>query len=53
LLSPTNEITQINPRHTSPATSWRLQSTTPCEFHSQQRKNNEDFVISQQIVDNI
>jgi hypothetical protein len=37
---------------TSPITSSPLPTTTPCDFHSQRRKKNKDFVRLQQFVDN-
>jgi hypothetical protein len=49
LLSPTNENTGIYSCHTD---SY-LQTTMLFEFLSQQRKNNEEFITSQQKVDNI
>jgi len=40
LLSPTNEITGMNTRHTNSVTSAPLLTTTPYKFYSQQHKNN-------------
>jgi hypothetical protein len=37
---------------TSLVTSSPLPTTTPCEFHSQQRKNNKEFVRLQEFLDN-